>query len=326
MFRETRRFASPGGALLAYHYEAARGQQQGVLLICHGMVEHSLRYWPFAVAMSKHGFHVYAHDHRGHGETTAPDAPRGRFADDGGADQVISDVKAMADLVTTDHPGLALVLFGHSMGGLLVLNTIGAYPQVADAAAIWNANFNLGLSGHLARLLLAAERMFKGSDVPSAIMPRATFDAWAKAVEDATTPQDWLSRDRIEVAKYIADPLCGFDATVSMWLDIVELSLRGARLHRLAGLSRNMPLHLVGGGKDPSTRNGADIRWLAERLRGAGFRHVTCRIHDGMRHETLNELGREEAIEEFADWSVAAVKSGHRRLDPRRSAVLSQTE
>ncbi len=59
------------------------------------------------------------------------------------------------------------------------------------------------------------------------------------------TEFDWLSRDPAEVDKYIADPLCGFDASVSLWLDIFELTFRAPQKRHLDRLKRNLPIHLM---------------------------------------------------------------------------------
>jgi alpha-beta hydrolase superfamily lysophospholipase len=308
MFNETKRFSSPSGALLAYHQALASDPVRGLLLISHGMIEHSRRYRPFASAMAARGYHVYAHDHRGHGETTASGAHLGRFADQDGAEKLIDDLKAMRDMAAADHPGLPVLLFGHSMGGLIALNTAVAHPTAFQGVAVWNSNFNTGFGGRVARAVLRVERMLKGSDVPSTILPRATFDAWGKSIEGARTPHDWLSRDPLEVDKYATDPLCRVDATVSMWLDVVELANRAAQSNMLARLPSNLPLHLVGGGRDPATHGGKDVAWLAERLARKGFSQVTYRHYPDMRHETLNEIGREAAIEDFANWCDGVVE------------------
>jgi Lysophospholipase len=309
MFSETRRFSSPSGALLAYHHQKSTVPARGVILVCHGMIEHSRRYEPFAHVLAERGFHVFAHDHRGHGETTAIDAPLGRFAHRSGADLVIEDVLAMRELASSEYPDLPVILFGHSMGGLIALNTVIAVPDAFAALAVWNSNFKAGLSGDFARFVLAVERMLKGSDVPSSILPRATFDAWGRSIEGHTSEFDWLSRDPDVVARYAADPLCRFDASVSMWMDVVELTQRPFRTRGIHTLVRTMPIHLVGGGKDPATHGGRDVEWLAQRLRAASFRNVTLRIYREMRHETLNEIGREEAIDDFATWLDGTVKT-----------------
>ncbi len=302
MFAETQRLKSPTGATIAYHHTSASGTARGILLISHGLAEHSRRYEAFAEAMASHGFHVYAHDHRGHGETIAGDAPIGRFARRNGSNQVMADVLAMRELAAAAHPGLPIILFGHSMGGLISLNTAITYPDKLDAVTVWNSNFKPGLAGRAAQLILKTERMFKGSDVPSGPLPKLTFSTWGKSVPNHRTEFDWLSRMPEQVDKYIADPLCGFDASVSLWLDIFELSFRAPQRTYLDRLKRDMPIHLVGGGKDPATDNGKAISWLSHHLKRAGFSNVTTIIHPDMRHETLNEIGADQAIADFADW------------------------
>ncbi|RVL20486.1 alpha/beta hydrolase, partial [Sinorhizobium meliloti] len=77
---------------------------------------------------------------------------------------------------------------------------------------------------------------------------------------------------------------------------------------RLSRLPSSLPVHLVGGSADPSTLNGEAVRWLGNRMKARGMTNVTIAIHEGMRHETLNEIGREKATEEFAAWCLKAVR------------------
>lgn len=308
-FSDIRHIDSPTGARLAYRHLRAEDTPRGILLVCLGMIEHSGRYGDFATAMAARGYHVYAHDHRGHGETTAPDAPLGRFARKGGADLVLRDVLAMRDLAVTANPDLPVALFGHSMGGLIALNTALAHPSAFAALAIWNSNFDAGLSGRVARIVLAAERMLKGSDVPSLILPKATFEAWGRSIPDRRTEYDWLSTDPAVVDRYIADPLCRFLASVSMWEDVLDLVQRPLRGDTLKALPATLPIHLTGGRLDPATRGGKAVEALANRMRQAGLSRVTLRIHDTMRHETLNEIGREDATAEFATWLDGALEA-----------------
>jgi alpha-beta hydrolase superfamily lysophospholipase len=302
MFKDWHYLDAPSGASIAYHHLTATDTPRGIVIICHGLAEHSRRYAGFAEALSARGYHVFVHDHRGHGETKAPDAELGRFAARDGVTKVIADVRAMRDLAVGRYPDLPVTLFGHSMGGLIALNTASTYPQAFQALSVWNSNFNPGLAGRFAQAVLAVEKMLKGSDVPSTILPRATFGAWGKAIPGHRTAFDWLSRDPAEVDAYIADPLCGFDASVSLWQDLFRLAVSGASGERLALLPRSLPVYLVGGGQDPATNKGREIRWLGRRMTAAGMTRVTTTIYEEMRHETLNEIGREKAIAEFVAW------------------------
>jgi alpha-beta hydrolase superfamily lysophospholipase len=293
---------SPTGAHLALRHMPARGQARGVVQINHGLAEHAARYERFAEFLAGRSYHVYAHDHRGHGATRAPGAIPGAFAGSGGAAKVIADVAAIHALIGERHPGLPVVTFGHSMGGLVALNFAQTHPLASAALAIWNSNFNAGPAGRAGQLLLRIEAFFKGSDTPSAILPRLTFQTWAKAMKDRRTDFDWLSRDAAEVDAYIADPLCGWDATVSMWRDVFELIYAGGRAENLARLPKSLPVHLIGGAEDPATDRGAAVTWLASRMKRAGLENVSAEVLPGTRHETLNEINRGDAMAEFAIW------------------------
>ncbi|WP_412049694.1 alpha/beta fold hydrolase [Hoeflea sp. Naph1] len=293
---------SPTGAKLAVRHVPADGAARGVVQINHGLAEHAARYQRFARFLAAHGFHVYAHDHRGHGATRAPNSIPGAFASRDGASKVIADVTAIHALINEHHPGVPVVTFGHSMGGLIALNFAEAHPQASAALAIWNSNFNAGLAGRAGQLMLRIEAFFKGSDTPSAILPRLTFQAWAKAMPDRRTDFDWLSRDTIEVDLYVVDPLSGWDATVSMWQNVFELIYTGASAHNLAKLPKALPVHLIGGAQDPATDNGAAITWLAEQMQNAGLSNVTTRILAETRHETLNEINRDRSMADFVTW------------------------
>lgn len=304
MFSEAETLKSASGAMLALRYEPARGAARGILLLSHGLAEHSARYAAFAARMAGEGFHVYAHDHRGHGFTTAPDAPRGQFAPKDGISRVVADMRTVRDHAAGRHPDLPVVLFGHSMGGLMALAFAEAYPADIDALAVWNSNLEPGLVGRVAQVVLAAERMLKGSDVPSAVLPRLTFGAWGNAIPGHRTPFDWLSHDPAEVDAYVADPLCGFDINVSMWIDIFAATFADASAEGLARLPKNLPIHLVGGDEDPATDGGKATLAFAERLKKSRLEDVTTTVYRGMRHETLNEIPalRDPAIGAFAGW------------------------
>ncbi|WP_320200538.1 lysophospholipase [Agrobacterium sp. rho-13.3] len=300
-FGEINRLTSASGASIAYRYEPAQGQPRGVLMICHGLVEHAGRYRRFSDVMAKQGFEVYAHDHRGHGRTKADDAPIGRFAWKDGVAKVISDVMAMRTLVGERHPGLPVILFGHSMGGLIALNTAVSHPESFDGLSIWNSNLNTGFMGRLAQVILRLEKMLKGSDVPSAILPKATFRIWNSKMPEKRTTADWLSHDTHAVDAYVNDPLCQFEASVSLWQDVFDMSYRGPKL--ISRLPKNLPLLLVSGDEDAATNDGREIVWLAKKFREAGFTNVEDKIYPGMRHETLNEIGWEVPAADFAAWA-----------------------
>jgi alpha-beta hydrolase superfamily lysophospholipase len=307
-FDDRMTLASPTGALLNLYVKRAKGAGRAVVQINHGLAEHAARYARFADFLSGHGFHVYTHDHRGHGFTTAPDAPLGRFGGSQGGDKVIADVLAVHDLIGKEHPRLPVIVFGHSMGGLVALDFVLRYSQRVHAAAIWNANFSAGLAGRAALALLAWERFRLGSDVPSRLLPKLTFQAWGKAVPNHKTAFDWLSRDAAEVQAYMADPLCGFDASVSLWRDLFGFIFEGADDANFADVRKSLPVNLVGGAKDPATNHGKAVEHLASRMRRMGFSNLVSTVYAETRHESLNEVNRDKIMAEFANWADSVLK------------------
>lgn len=307
-FERPQTLASPSGATLSYAHQPAEGRARGVVQILHGLADHSGRYDRFAAFLAAQGFHVYAHDHRGHGHTRAPDAPLTIFSTKGGgADKVIADVAAMRNLVRREQPNLPVVLFGHSLGGLIALGCLQAFPTHLDAVAAWNAPLPARFLQGLAALALDWERFRRGSDVASTLFPRFTFRAWARAIRDRRTDWDWLSRDAAEVDDYIADPLAGWEPSVSMWADVFELTARASERRRYGKVRIATPIGIVGGGGDPVTGQERDCRKLADRLGRLGFSNVDLTIYPDTRHEGLNDINRQEIMEDFVRWMEKAL-------------------
>lgn len=302
-FDDTSMLSTSTGADLHLLHRAPGGGARAVVQINHGLAEHAGRYARFADFLAGRGFHAYAHDHRGHGRTKAPGAPLGHFGHQAGADTLLSDVSAVHDHIAARHPGLPVIVFGHSMGGMIALNFALRHSGRIAGTAVWNAPLATRLEALAGKAVLAWERFRLGSDVPSRLLPKLTFGAWARAVAGHRTAFDWLSRDPAEVDKYVADPLCGFDASVGMWTALFDLSLMAvdAAAHRAA--RKDLPFHLVGGGCDPSTRRGSIVLDLEKRLRRNGFSNLETRIYEENRHESLNEINRGEVMRDFAAWA-----------------------
>ncbi len=294
--------SSPSGAEICIYHRAAQSAPKAVVHINHGMAEHAARYQRFADDLSAAGYHVVAHDHRGHGKTTAPNAPLGSFSNKNGLQKVLEDIYHVNQFAKNEYPDTPVVLFGHSMGTILAFNYFMTQPKSVDAVALWNSGFDTGIQLFIYQFALSIERMFKGSDSNSAIAHRLTFEDWNKKFAPNRTKSDWLSRDTMEVDKYEFDPLCGFPVTIGLWFDMIEAIKFGASDDNLAALPKSMPIHLIGGGDDPCTNKGKAVQNLESRLNKAQFKDVTCNILAGTRHESLNEINRDQTTADFIKW------------------------
>jgi len=294
---------SPSGARLRLHVQPADTDPIGIVQIHHGLAEHSARYARFAAHLASRGFHVAAHDHRGHGETRADDAPQGVFGADTGWAKVIEDAKAVEDHLRTRFPNLPVIVFGHSMGGVVAMNHAMARKGEIAGLAVWNSNLALGGRIGLMRTVLNLESLFKKKTAPSTWVEALTFKAWGKQIKGARTPFDWLSRIPEEVDAYIQDPQCGWPASISLWRDFIKGVEHGESETYLRAMRTDLAVHLAAGGQDPATDKGAALKVLAARLYNARFSDVTMRRDPQGRHETLNDEGADTAMTDFADWA-----------------------
>ena len=293
---------SPTGAQLAVYQCSPSGRARGVVHVNHGLAEHAARYRGFAAYLASRGYHVIAQDHRGHGETVAADGGPRRFADQLGWQKLIGDVAEVIAFAKRTHPDLPVVIFGHSMGGVIALNQAMRAPGSVDAVAVWNSNMALGGRIGLMRFLLNLDAFGRGPYASARIIDAITFRAWAKRFKPQRTDFDWLSRDPAEVDAYVEDPNCGWPASISLWRDFLTGVAYAERAANLRQIPAATPIHLIGGKADPATENGAAMKKLARRLKSTGHKDVTLELLKDFRHETLNEIGREAVIEAFADW------------------------
>src|SRR5580692_12795491 len=104
--------AAGGTQITAYRWDPA-GAPRAVVQITHGMGEHARRYEYVAQALNDAGFAVYAQDHRGHGASADPEA----LGDMGPGSwpALVDDIGLLSAHIRAEHPGLPLILLGHSM-------------------------------------------------------------------------------------------------------------------------------------------------------------------------------------------------------------------
>ena len=297
-----RKLTSPSGAELAVYECAAQGVARGIVHINHGLAEHAARYAPFANYLSSRGYHVVAHDHRGHSATTAEDGAPRRFANEDGWNKVMADVLAVNADARANWPGLPVIVFGHSMGGVISFNHVLREPDSVVAAAVWNANNEKNPLEGVMKMILWFEALFGGPYTPSLTLDNLTFKSWNKRFPEGRTDADWLSRDTDQVDLYANDPVCGWPSSVSLWRDFLKGMAYAADNANLKSLPKDMPFNLMGGSDDPVTEGGKATRALHKRLKKAKLSNIRCEVLKGFRHETLTEIGREEQMKLFADW------------------------
>ncbi|MCY1284082.1 Monoacylglycerol lipase [compost metagenome] len=273
---------------------------RAVLMLSHGMAEHSGRYARFAEALVRAGYALYAHDQRGHGKT-AQRGVLGHYAGHDGWQRVVDDLGDLRQHIRQQHPDVPVILIGHSMGSYIGQAWLLRHSTEVQGAILSGSNYQpLGLY-RAAAAIARFERWRQGPTGRSALLEFLSFGSFNKAFKPNRTAFDWLSRDPAEVDKYIADPLCGFRCTNQLWIDLLEGLQQITPPAHLAKIDHDLPLLVIGGERDPVSQ-GKRLRDLADALRTAGLRNVELQVYPDARHELLNESNRDEVTADLLGW------------------------
>ena len=128
-----------------------------------------------------------------------------------------------------------------------------------------------------------------GESATSDLVTELAFGSYNKLFAPNRTKVDWLSADESNVDDYIADPLCGADATVGLFRQMLHGILFNQRMSHLRQMDKDMPVLFVAGDKDPVGSCGKGVRQTCDAFRQAGMRDCTLKLYPGLRHEILNE-------------------------------------
>ncbi|QIB65701.1 alpha/beta hydrolase [Kineobactrum salinum] len=272
---------SPREALLDngvfYRHWPAAGDLQGVLLLAHGLGEHSGRYQQFAAFFAARGYAVVAPDHPGHGASPGRRAYVSNFED------FLQPLLQLRADIASWYPAADCFLVGHSLGGLIA-----------------------------ARLLLQAGDCFAGAVLSGAALavaqPPPVWLLWLNRLLSRVWPTlgmmqldpGQISRDPEVVAAYRADPLV-HHGKVSARL-VAEL-FAAMRMVSDRQQEITLPMLVLHGAADVMTAPAGSESFCS----GAGNRSL--RIYPGLFHEIFNEPERLQVLDDVHEWLRAQARA-----------------
>jgi alpha-beta hydrolase superfamily lysophospholipase len=270
---EARLRSSDGLAL--FRREWLPPEPSRALLVVHGLGEHSGRYLELASWFATRGAVVHAYDQRGHGHSAGRRAHVDCFA------KYVSDLRAVLEFSSSQHPDLPLTIIGHSMGAVVVAQLAREGASGVDGIILSGA----ALAAHekVSARRTALIRLLRR------IVPKLLFDA-------GIDPEG-LSRDASVAARYREDPQVLKRITTTLgaeFLDAAAFAAGGAG-------EVELPVLLLHGGADPICPPSGSEAYFA---RLPSDRVAGCELHilPGLRHEIFNEPEREAVFEQMQRW------------------------
>ncbi|MFO2462680.1 lysophospholipase [Pseudomonas sp. 15FMM2] len=281
------------------------GPPKALVMLAHGMAEHSGRYARLAQALCDAGYGLYAPDQRGHGRT-ADEGTLGLFAERDGWNKVVGDLASLNQHIGQQAPGVPIILLGHSMGSYIAQAYLLHHSASLHGAILSGSNFQPVALYRAARLIARAERLRQGPKGRSTLIEFLSFGSFNKAFKPNRTAFDWLSRDPVEVDQYINDPLCGFRCTNQLWIDLLGGLQQISKASNLAQIDHGLPILVMGGECDPVSE-GKRLRSLSQALRNAGCQNLQLNIYPHARHEVFNETNRDAVTADVLAWLAQTV-------------------
>ena len=244
---------------------------RAVVCLVHGLGEHTGRYAHVAAALNEAGYAVLGFDLRGHGKS---EGLRGHTPS---YDTLMDDIGRLLDAAAQRYPGKSQFIYGHSLGGNLVLNyALRRKPRLAGVVSTSPA---IRMTKPLPGTQLATAKVMNKLQ-PTIQMPNGlTLDS--------------LARDPEVIRAYKSDPLVHNKISVRLAVEMLQAG-EWALAH---AAEFPLPLLLVHGSADEIT-SAAATQEFAGRVPG----DCTLKIWDGFYHETHNEPEKAEVLAFMVAW------------------------
>ena len=250
----------------------------GMVCIIHGFGEHIGRYRHVMQSLNDSKFNAYGIDLRGHGKS---DGLKGHAPD---LISLINDIEEFLKVIRAEHLYLPLFLFGHSMGGNLVLNYVlrdkskelsgfivsAPWIKLAFAPPRWKEKL-----GHLMACIAPKMRLFNELN------------------------SMYLSKDPEVSRQYDHDPLVNFKISAGLFSAInygAEYLIKHQNEIKLSGF-------VFHGKSDAIIDYKANMK-----LALSNPDYIKWKLWEGIFHEAHNDLEQKEVIKEWIDWMILKIK------------------
>ncbi len=250
-------------------------QARGIIVLVHGLAEHSGRYDDFAKNASAAGLGVFAIDLRGHGRSPGEALWVNSF------DDYLLDIDALMETVSLSAAPCPLFLMGHSLGGAIAVRWVSQRTEQTRS---------------LRGLVLSSAALKIGPGTPALLVKLAPLiSRWLPRLRTQALDANLISSIASEVARYRDDPLVCLRApparTGAQVLAVMPTNLAAAS-------TLTLPLYVFHGTADtltsPEGSQAFHTAW--------GGSDRALRLWTGSMHETLNDIDRVAVMNELFAW------------------------
>lgn len=269
-----RSFDGTGGVRIVYDVWTPESPDGviGVVVLAHGYAEHARRYDHVAARFGEAGLVTYTIDHRGHGRSG------GKRVYLRAITEYTADFHTLVGIAKSEHPGLEVVVLGHSMGGGIVFTYGVEHPHDYDAMV---------LSGPAVDAQEAVS--------PVKVLLAKTIGRIAPGLPVEDLPADAVSRDPQVVSAYENDPLI-YHGKLPAGIARALIGVGQTMPQRAAAITA--PLLVVHGDQDKLIPVGGSKKLV----KCVGSADVHLKVYPGLYHEVFNEPEKALVLDDVTAW------------------------
>jgi alpha-beta hydrolase superfamily lysophospholipase len=294
-------FTGKGGVEIYFQKWIAE-KAKAVLIIVHGLGEHSGRYGNLLKSFENKGVSFFAIDHRGHGKS---DGKRGHI--DSFMDYVY-DLKLFIEFIKEENKGFPIIIYGHSMGGVIA------------------AKYAMTYQDDLAMVVLSSPGFQPAVKVPAWKNSIASF--FSSRIASLTFSNGLsakgLSHDLKTIEEYENDPLVHNKITARWAVEFLRTTKEC--LNNAGNIKK--PLLVFHGKEDPMV----DYKASEDFYNKASSAIKKLYIYEKLYHETINETqpDREKVLNDITEWilknigPLASAKKPAAKKAPAKKAAAKK--
>jgi len=243
-----------------------------ILLVVHGLAEHSGRHINIVNHFVPKDYAVYGFDQRGHGKSQGQRGYVERFS------HFVKDLKTFQGIVRSKHRDAKIFIVGHSVGGTIATAYAVHYQDEFDGLMLSGATLKVGASVSSGLIIVAR--------ILSLLLPKMGLD-----VIDASA----ISQDKTIVDAYVDDPLV-YQGKIRARMGAELIKTIQKLPYQIPEI--NLPILIMHGTADRlSDPEGSQM--LYERL---SSKDKTLKLYEGFYHEIFNEPGRKQVFADMEAW------------------------
>lgn len=260
-----------------------------VVVLSHGMNEYTYRYNDFALYLNDNDINVMGLDHIGHGLNVDNTEDLLKWPKNG-FDICVDNLALLIKKLKEE--GKEVILFAHSMGSFMGQSLIERYPGIVEKVILCGTSGPSPLFGFGSALCKFHAFITGNGMKKSYFLNKVSFASYNSKVKEKRTEFDWLSVNKENVDKYIADPYCGNVPSRNFFASFIGSIPKIFKKKNLNKIDIYSKVLFIVGSDDPV---GGYVKSIKKLQRLYTDRKISSSliIYPGMRHEILNEDDKE---------------------------------